>query len=253
MYVQNIVIECTRRCNSDSCSHCLRGEPEPIDMPYTLLPNIFYNISVGTLTLTGGEITMASKFLNMFKQYLIYHKVDIYNFYIKTNGKIKSRSLVSLCDYLSDMVCDSSSCTLALSMDEFHDDIGHENLKFWCDVRETREYSVYFDKHRYNIDSLIKEGRWGSAVRGRDTRERLRSTEFTLSDNRKSLDATIYVNALGKVTIDCDLSYETQKKLIIGDIRERKLVDILCDPKTEELVLKIKGKAEEWCKKYGIK
>ena len=51
--------------------------------------------------------------------------------------------------------------------------------------------------------------------------------EYSQHGDDLYIDDTIYINALGDVLLDCDMSYQTQKKHVLGNVLQESLKDIL--------------------------
>ena len=51
--------------------------------------------------------------------------------------------------------------------------------------------------------------------------------EYSQYGDNLYIDDMIYINALGDVLLDCDMSYQTQKKHVLGNVLNESLKDIL--------------------------
>ena len=85
MYVNNLVIEITRRCNL-KCSHCLRGDVEKIDISDEVLDATFSGIShVDTLTITGGEPGLALDRIEQIINHIHFKSIVVDEIYMVSN------------------------------------------------------------------------------------------------------------------------------------------------------------------------
>ena len=84
--VDNLVIEVTRKCNM-KCPHCLRGNAQRKIIPNEYIDKMLRLIdNVSTLSITGGEPTLAMDTLNYIKKNIGYGQCDVGNFYMVTIG-----------------------------------------------------------------------------------------------------------------------------------------------------------------------
>jgi organic radical activating enzyme len=233
MYIDQVVIEITRRCNM-KCPHCLRGEPESKDIPDRILDRFFQKIKgdrLGSITITGGEPSLAPSRIKEITRLAKLYRVDIDYFYLVTNGKKTPyaflESLVELYDYCQEK--DASS--VVVSNDRYHEDVPVYNSRldgypFFHGKRDTDRWSI-------NDSMLIKQGR-AQRIGSRD----LLMDTFRIEDDILA-DSLFYLNVLGKVLAVCDLSYESQrlKKYILGDVFDPDFSLVSC--------------AKSWNRKYS--
>lgn len=94
----NILIEVTRDCNL-TCEHCLRGEKENKSIQRKDVEALFskINTEINTLTLTGGEPALKPDKIEMILDIAKSYGIDIYNFYMATNGTIASDEFSLFC------------------------------------------------------------------------------------------------------------------------------------------------------------
>ncbi len=91
MYIDNVIIELTRECNM-LCQHCLRGNAEHSLISEKSLENFFSQVDgIETLSLTGGEVSLAAKQINMLVQ-------------AAKNNKIEAKSLQAYHEELKEKV-----------------------------------------------------------------------------------------------------------------------------------------------------
>lgn len=227
----DLVIELTRRCNM-ACQHCLRGCAQAIDINKELIRKAIYPFDrINTLTLTGGEPSLVPRLISYTIECLIEHEVELGAFYIVTNGKVYSPSMVRTLRRAYQYADDKDMCCLTVSVDPFHDDN--------CKVLKRYENEIFYhpDKISPRIeDYLINEGRAyenGIGIRNLDPRCTINSEytyDYTNHDGDDVLvvsDNLIYVTAIGDVLLECDLSYENQELYSIGNLNHSSFIDIV--------------------------
>lgn len=214
MYLDNVVIEITRRCNM-VCEHCLRGDAQRKDITDKILDRFFYNIQgsfIGTLTVTGGEPSLAPSRIKAIVRAARMANVEISAFYMVTNGKKVTTEFLQALLGLQQYCTSPSECYLNYSNDKYHEDIKPdlgklEVFSFFSGGKDSKDYPLDWNR-------LITEGRAESSS-GRE----LDLIPYTIEDDRIS-EGLFYLNALGKVLPSCDLSYESQASdnIILGDV-----------------------------------
>ena len=226
--VDQLMLEITRHCNM-SCSHCLRGPAQNLNITDEILIKTLKHIDcIGTLTFTGGEPSLNCHAIEFTLNYCKQHDIAVHGVYIVTNGKELPDKFLHL--YL-DWVLYVQSCNpwcymettgLSLSNDEFHEPISQQN------VEKLKNFSTYRNDHdtTFSEHYLIKEG---NAVELDESTHRFREPENKLKDilkqqeyyeeelqiseseNSSTIDINqlfIYISADGKVKINCDDSYD---------------------------------------------
>lgn len=225
MYIYELVLEITRRCNTQ-CLHCLRGKAEPVNMSFKTLQQALKDVtSIGTVTFTGGEPTLNVPFIRYFTEYVRFNKIPVDAFYVITNGKIASKSLKQALTSLS-WWCDSrESCNLSISQDQFH--IGYTRSRA-MDLYEDLPF-FHAETRRDKIIWVINEGlasqngigisppRVDNPVICKNKGE----NEFV------SVQGTVYINVQGDVVPYSDISYKSQMEKKLGNVYEKPLLDIL--------------------------
>ena len=84
----NIMIEVTRRCNL-RCEHCMRGEPQNIDMSDKVLDKIIEQFSMlNHLSLTGGEPFLVPDVIEKLVDKIISNKKKVWRLTTVDNGTI---------------------------------------------------------------------------------------------------------------------------------------------------------------------
>lgn len=91
-----LVIEITRRCNL-SCAHCLRGDPQELDISNEIIDNLLEQTEkIYGLFLSGGEPTLNLETMRYILERLQASKIPLYSVELFTNGVIHSAELVSI-------------------------------------------------------------------------------------------------------------------------------------------------------------
>lgn len=251
--IDTLALEITRRCNM-ACRHCLRGPAEDLDMPETLLPKIFKDITdINDLVLTGGEPSLNVPMIRKILNYIKDHDIYVDNFYVVTNGKQVSDEFIQvmLDYYLAFDNCDEISA-VALSQDEFHEKIPKENIKklkalsFFNEtgknikdtdlvlLLEGRARELNYPRTRSGIDYTH------NLIYQKDPKEfMIDQYEIDISkegdcETINWYDIEVYISADGTVKINCDNSYANLVNAI-GNLYKRDLYTIIKDLHTETL------------------
>ena len=216
IHVSDLIIECTRRCNM-TCSHCMRGEAEPVDIHPRVLEAITKQVDyIGIVTFTGGEPSLNPRAIDLFIQCCKKYNTEVDSFYITTNGKKYSDAfLLSLIKLYS--FCSSNEASMVVvSNTPFHapeqnrEEIKKlESFKFVPTKRLRLQYS-----HVKNMGRAKKYG-IGEI-------DYTPQTEYYIEkfDDIYQIDM-LYVNCYGYMFPDCDMSYAYQ--------RQEKTYNILSD------------------------
>lgn len=211
--VNSLVLEVTRRCNM-RCAHCLRGNAEDQNMNPKIIEKLNQDIDlVYCTTFSGGEPTLNPEIIAEYNR--VFGK-KTYSFFIATNGKVYSQEIMSTLVELHSNCEDSDFCSLAVSRDQFRDETDTSIIKKYKAFSFFNEQAKN-GKIRYIIDS-------GMAIENGIGNTDPRSVELVAEDNYIE---DIYINVYGDVCVDCDLSYEDQKKSNIGNILKEDLKTII--------------------------
>lgn len=220
LHFQDLVLEVTRKCNM-SCAHCMRGEPENINLQFSQIKPLFDCIEgIDTLTFSGGEPTLNINVMQDILDYCKKHNLPIYNFYIVTNGKtipdefiMFLTHLYAYCRLHNPDVKDYSG--IALSQDDFHESIPDNNKaileSFVC-------YRPEDKKTDFTQTSIIPIGRAKQLspndykiASKLDMYYRTKEPDISKFHNIFYIDeCECYVTANGKIMFDCNQSYEQE-------------------------------------------
>jgi len=220
--VYNMVIEVTRRCNM-SCTHCLRGDAECLDMNMRYVNQLFSKIdSISNLTLTGGEPGLVPHIINKIIDSAHRHNVEVSSFYLVTNAKKTSRKFVNTLlrlyeefnseydanynSYAEDAGWDENSmCAVQYSNDAYHDDRDREGFNL---LRALRFVTPRNKENRAEL-ALIDQGRasFYHVCTGRN----LTIESFDIDQeagHSTIMDGTLYLSCNGWLISGCDWSFE---------------------------------------------
>lgn len=221
----HLAIEVTRNCNM-YCAHCLRGDPENAAASIDLLDRLFSQVShVEHLLLTGGEPSMRSDILHSLVERAKAWGCTIGYFFVATNAKQYHAGFVDALDELYGYCRQPHRCGLSISIDQFHEKADQKALQ---EYRSLPYYTKTLEKGRLKPYKIVAEGRAQHNGLGNHT---FSPKEFLYcyrcSGDRLQVSDTVYINALGDVLLDADLSYERQRKYSIGNLEQRDLFGLL--------------------------
>lgn len=212
----NLIIEVTRRCNMH-CEHCMRGDTECTDLNLDKFAAFIPNVdSIGSIVFTGGEPTLNIEAIKFVLHMIKALNIPVYSCYIVTNGKeITSDFLNVMIDwYVYCIECggEPELCGVALSQDEFHEEIDPEN------IAKLRALSFYRpdDKKTRNWKraELIDLGRARNIV-SNPKRDPMRyaPTVDIINDTITVTDGQITFTVNGELLFDCDYEYESTDEI----------------------------------------
>lgn len=135
IFWENFCIETTRRCNM-RCAHCMRGEPEDIDINIKWIEEIFKNTAyIGVLNFYGGEPTLNENILKQTLELAKKYNIIVLNLDIITNGKKITDNFINIINewgrYCS-LFNNNRQQDLYITIDPFHEEIDPKNItKIW--------------------------------------------------------------------------------------------------------------------------
>ncbi len=227
MKIDNLSIEITRRCNQQ-CDHCLRGKSQNINIDIDYVNTLFSKIDrINSLTITGGEPSIAPKSIHKIIDCAIMNDVEISDFYIATNGKRITMPFVDAIQRLYNFCTDNTISRVEISNDKFHE-LPTETrafqelleLEFVGYRWENRDrINLFYVKNTFNRDNqwtypYFNKGENGiiasglAVENGLGTKE-IRKEAFEI-ENKDITEGNIYLNCKGKVLAGCDFSFEDQ-------------------------------------------
>lgn len=221
IFLPYLVLEVTRRCNM-LCPHCLRGDAQDTAMSPETIDILLSQVSgIGVLTITGGEPLLAGPQIRRIVNTIINQEISIDGFYVATNGKDMNFAVINDLMRLYSICQDKDICMLSLSLN-FHDYIEDDNIEI---LRSLSFFEV--ERTLQSKYSVMEEGR---ALENLCLFDKTRDTEFEtkfIVDDYGDIESDIYINAKGYVYPECDMSYETQRKLANKNIKKDFLKDII--------------------------
>lgn len=246
--IDSLSIEITRRCNMN-CAHCLRGDPEDVDMSYITLYNTIANFnSIRYLTFTGGEPTLnVPAMYDALEVCKMFH-TPVYGFYIVTNGKVVFDDFLRVCDdwyaycYASNTGVDLSDNVMpakegildsemelsgvALSGDQYHEPIPFRNyLKL-----SSRTYfrtDKLFGKGLKTVQ-VASLGR-GCRIPGASKRNLTADLDFDEEEPGKLvLIDSAHINVYGEIFADADTPYcLSHSEFSLGNVSDKGVLEKL--------------------------
>ena len=214
-HVEELVIEVGRQCNM-RCPHCLRGEPQNLAIDTSYIQKLLSSVSsISTLVLTGGEPFLYPSKIRFIVNEIIKRKISIDNFFIATNGTVKSFDVIDSLLKLYNICNETDLCGLKISTDSYHD--AYKDI--WKAL-----YGLSFTYEGKDIpeEYLLSEGRADGVY---DTQREPSDTLTELNDS--NIAGMIYLAANGNILIGCDYSYINQEEHAIGNIRNSSFQDII--------------------------
>lgn len=225
MRFKALTLEITRKCNLQ-CRHCMRGDAKDTDMGYGVLTEVFKNTSrIDHLTISGGEPSLTP----MQIQYIVWlakeFNCKIGNFFCATNAKRYVPHFMEALNSLYEICNQKEKCVLTVTTDQFHEMPSPEALKQY---RKLLFYKPMGEKGTILAGSIIN--------RGKAMENGLGAFDIPVSHLLYDVDITgwdlefgerIYINALGDVLLDSDLSYKKQAEHSMGNITKELFSEIL--------------------------
>jgi organic radical activating enzyme len=213
--VDNLSIEVTRRCNT-SCAHCLRGEPEDLDINIKYITDFFAQIKhVNALTISGGEPSLVPDKILGILEVAKNLNVSINYFYLVTNGLNISKKFLHVMTDLYSYCLYKDRSSLYMSNDQWHPKVPKKNI-------EKLESLSFFKSTPYFGESEFSKEQWarkvdiylvnqGRAVALGAKRDIKGALIYLHNDTILSYeDDTLYLNCQGKIVKSGGLSYISQ-------------------------------------------
>lgn len=230
MNIDNLVIEVTRKCNM-KCEHCLRGTAQNKCIDRASIYHTFRKIDyIGTLTISGGEPSLAVEQIEMIIENMIYSQCEVGNFYIVTNAKYLTTRFFEALEELYRLCTDNEVSQIQYSSDRFHYNQKHiKRLERYFNDNEER----YFEcgcwdslvSPKGNIHNVLRQGKakdWGTQE---NCEGNFLGSEY---DGKISLqEAELYINVNGDIIKGCNWSYKNQEKQKIGNIKNMSCDNII--------------------------
>lgn len=207
-YIDNLVIEVTRKCNM-SCAHCLRGDAQKIDIDTAYIDNLLENVvGIDNITFSGGEPSLNIAAIDYTLTACQSKNISVGSFYVVTNGKTNALPLAISClRWYAYCDCDENMCGLALSKDVFHDEISKESENILRGLAFFRN-----DKFTdFNRTKIINTGR-AEMLGGYDKVDVEYHNEelsyFGDEEDGITIETMVYLSANGEIRTNCDSAYD---------------------------------------------
>jgi len=223
LHINYLIFEVTRRCNMN-CTHCLRGDSQRINITEDVINNVLIDIdSIYSVTFSGGEPFLNFKAIDYIFSGLKDRNIEYLNFYLVTNGKIHKKKYIDKLQYEYDILKTMDfTGGLTVSLDEYHDTIKQKNIDLFTNLKFYRT-----DKDFRKQDLLlINTGRANNNGIGVKNPKYINEISFEYEDDKLWIDE-LYINALGDVLIDCNLSYDDQTDYSIGNVLQTPFEEII--------------------------
>lgn len=249
LQINDLIFEVTRRCNMN-CAHCLRGNVQGCDISDKVIEKALDGVTkLDCVTFSGGEPSLNVPAIKKIVDVIITKKISCRGFFVATNGLIYSEELITVLNKLYLYCIDCSygvnffiegmensrmidgsdifsfnkndiNCSLTVSRDPYHDPIPLMNfikyslLPYFTDEKDNSDVSV--EAYNKRIISTGRAAEYGLGTpRASATEFSIENVEYVSGKDNGHFFTTyivdmIYVNALGNVYADCDISFEEQ-------------------------------------------
>lgn len=226
--VESLVLEVTKRCNQN-CDHCLRGCARNVDMAKETVDKVLDNVRhISSIVFTGGEPTLNLPIIEYFFEEVKRREIGVGYFWLATNGLDYEKELQLINILLKNyyLMEEGEYCGVALSEDDFHEPIINSPLKLLSFYDHGKEHD------NGEQDWLLSRGNaeeYGLGCINRNIKQNFTEVncEYIVapaSDGSTHIVEGIpriellYVDALGRLYADCDLSYKDQDEMPLGSV-----------------------------------
>lgn len=251
----SLMLEVTRRCNL-KCAHCMRGEPQNIDMSNEIIEKIFSEVeTVFHLSLTGGEPFLAPDAIEKMVDVIIQNKIKVWYCTTVENGTILDERAVKCIEalnrlgaYIYNSVWEDKEreeakqknnppIIISISNSEFHENNVSEAIDFYR--KYANEYAKIDDQGEWDVSFVNKsgetitkknrelKGRKWLKKEGRAKENNLAggtyitntyNVELIIEDNAVAVRTDIHICANGNVSLMLPLSFDSLDSKSMGNI-----------------------------------
>ncbi|MCI8472319.1 MAG: radical SAM protein [Clostridiales bacterium] len=224
---KNLMLEVTRKCNM-RCAHCMRGEQQDETMPTDTIQKLFEYVSeIEQLSITGGEPSLAPEPIRWIAYFAKSYSIKIGSFFCATNAGEYSKEFVDALNGLYTVCTAPDKCILTISTDQYHSEADPKALS---EYRKLSYYSTEKEKGFLPKGNILLEGRAAENNLGRFSKPFTEHIyDFDMHGWNMHIGDRIYINALGDVLLDPDLSYLNQTDENIGNIWQSPFDQILIE------------------------
>ena len=139
---RSLMIEVTRMCNL-RCSHCMRGEPQDLNITREILKNTFQQIDfIETLHLTGGEPFLYPELIEMLVDVIIETNLRVHRISTVDNGTILGE--------------DGRRCVEALNRAGryIHDSVWSEKIRTKAEEQGVKPVHISISNSKYHVNDI---------------------------------------------------------------------------------------------------
>ena len=222
---KNLMLEVTRQCNMQ-CAHCMRGDAQDVKMTQEVISKLLSSVTeIEHLTITGGEPSLAPEVIGWIVKYIRAKNIKLGSFFCATNARKYSERFVEHLNDLYVLSENPNNCVLTISVDQFHE---NQSKKAMEQYRSLFYYKAEKEKYFLPKGEILSEGRAAQNGLGRfQMPAQSNIYEYLLHVCRFDVGDRVYVNALGDVLLNADMSYESQDKYKLGNILSDSLETIM--------------------------
>lgn len=218
------MLEVTRKCNF-KCTHCLRGNAQNKTMRADIIYNFFQHVdSIGTLTIGGGEPSLAVPTLHVILDAIMRWNVNVENIFMVTNGKRVSVPLLNIFSQLLDVCSDNGLSAFTISNDIYHTEQRGFIRHPYDYVDKLYEYDITIPEDKIYEHTTEKTNNWLARGRAKNWGQRhdeyLDNLRLNDLENPTAIYGEMYVCHNGDVVGDANMAYNDMKKFIRGNILE---------------------------------
>jgi len=217
LQISNLILEVTRKCQL-KCAHCLRGDAQRVTMSHEVLWHTLEHIdSICTLTLTGGEPSLAPEVFEDLVQSLFWRKIQVGAFYIVSNGMNHNRyrRFLDSLERLYGWCNEQDACVLTVSRDQYHP-FNDNHWKYLSKFELRDEYGNHYegyppyfypDERKHRIERVLGEGRALKTQTGFEAQEQQMPWKLNSGEDYV-IDPLVYISANGNVVSGCNMSFD---------------------------------------------
>lgn len=223
MFLDNFIIESTRRCNM-CCDHCLRGNAQNKDISYKITETFLVKNEIESISLimfTGGEPSLNPSAITDFITICENYNIDVGSFYIATNGKDCSDVFLLAMIKLYVFCTDNETSDLDISLGDFHCIEQNDDT-----IKKLKALSFTKERHYLNYTAVIPEGR-GKGLNYLNGVTNNTVDIYPLEYDDNCISGEVYLNVKGDICTSCDLSYKRQDYHKIGNVFDQTLTDMM--------------------------
>lgn len=230
MKYKSLILEVTRRCNL-KCAHCMRGEPQNVDMSEEIINRIFEDIQgVDEILFTGGEPMLVHKTLRNILKVIEQKKIEIGHFKVVACDTSHIKAYDALNEFHERVSKEPLLDIVEYSTDKFHPEIDWERIKELGKIFDFVEDGTKPSRNFLPENSSSFEGvliGCGRATDNQDVCNPMAVNGFEYDKEQDRISSDVVIDAFGYVHSSCDLSYELMDKYNFGNVLKTPLTEII--------------------------